>query len=352
MDSREKHIAENIITPQKILANLKHFWWFCVIPLVFCAVIIYRDTMSTYRVNQAAAARDTYIASALVYFPTEDEEIGKGNMVIFKSKNTMEKVNVILTAEGYAPFDEENDTLELGHTMASYGVTLIGEGEDRMLCMGHAFAESMLEVIEEATGMSGYIVDDAIVEPCMVDASGNVRIYSDVSERQVSLSLRDFLTWKKLMILCAGVFLGFALIFVAILFDQKVRSREEMEAFCQLPCMGQIGRKKEKDRKLFVSLANTMCCDRQVAKVMLLSVTKEGMLSGLAGDLEVAADKAYEVMICENGAGTAAAMTQCRSCGAVVLTVRKNVDTVGSVKKALSNLEMIQAQVLGYILTE
>lgn len=345
-------MAENIITPRKILANLRYFWWFCIIPLVLCGFLVYRDTMSTYRANQIAAQKDMYIASALVYYPTEDEEIGKGNMVIFKSKNTLEKVNEIMTSKGYAPFDDGKDKLELGHTMASYGLTLIGEGEERMLCMGQAFAESMLAVIQESTGIAGYIVDHATIAPCMIDASGNTIIYDNVSQKQVSLSLRDFLTWKKMMILCAGVFLGLALIFVAILFDKKIRSREELEAFCQIPCMGIVGRKKEKDKKLFLSLTGAMCKEHEVSKLMLVSVTKEALLSKLADELKVCAGETLQVECCEGMSDSAEAANRCYQSDAVVLTVHKDVDNVDGVKRALSNLAMINAKVLGYIMTE
>lgn len=345
-------MAENIITPRKILANLKYFWWFCIIPLVMCGFLVYKDTMSTYQANQMAAQKDMYIASALVYYPTEDEEIGKGNMVIFKSKNTLEKVNEIMISKGYMPFDEEKDKLELGHTMASYGLTLIGEGEERMLCMGQAFAESMLAVIQESTGISGYIVDHATVAPCMIDASGNTIIYEDVSQKQVSLSIRDFLTWKKMMILCAGVFLGLALIFVAILFDKKIRSREELEAFCQIPCMGVVGRKKEKDKDLFLSLTSAMCNEYKVSKLILVSVTKENLLPVLADEVKGYTGDSLQVEYCEGMSNSAEAANRCHQSDAVVLAIRKDIDNVDGVKRALSNLAMINAKVLGYIMTE
>ncbi len=351
MEGKERKTAENIITPWKILANLKSFWWFCLIPLVLCGILVYRDTMSTYAVNQAAAQKDTYIASALIFYPTEIEADGLGNMVIFKSKNTIEKVNEIMVEKGYEPFDEDYDLLDVGHTMASYGLTLVGEGEERMRVMAQAFAESMLVVIEEATGIPGHIVDAATVAPCMIDATGNIRIYEDVSQRQVSLSIRDFLTWKRLMVLCAGVFFGLALIFVVILFDQKIRCREELEAFCELPCLGVTGGRKQKDKKLIVSLVNAMCEDQQVKKMMLVSVSKEKLLADLAMTF-TEESKAYTVLTCEHAEKEAEAMKQCRQSDAVVLTVRKNVDSVVSVKRALANLEMIQANVLGYIMTE
>ncbi len=351
MEGKERKTAENIITPWKILANLKSFWWFCLIPLVLCGILVYKDTMATYAVNQAAAQKDTYIASALIFYPTEIEADGLGNMVIFKSKNTIEKVNEIMVEKGYVPFDEEYDLLDVGHTMASYGLTLVGEGEERMRVMAQAFAESMLVVIEEATGIPGHIVDDATVAPCMIDASGTIRIYEEVSERQVSLSIRDFLTWKRLMVLCAGVFFGLALIFVVILFDQKIRCREELEAFCELPCLGVTGGRKEKDRNLIVSLVSAMCEDQQVKKMMLVSVSKEKLLTDLAKSFREESE-AYAVLTCEQAEKEAETMNQCRQSDAVVLTVRKNVDSVVSVKRALANLEMIQANVLGYIMTE
>ena len=349
MENKERKTAENIITPWKIIANLKAFWWFCLIPLIVCGVLVYKDTMNTYAQNQAAAQKDTYIASALIFYPTEIEADGLGNMVIFKSKNTINRVNQIMVEQGYEPFDADEDYLDVGHTMASYGLTLVGEGKDRMLCMAQAFAESMSIVIEESTGIPAYIVDDATVAPCMVDASQNIRIYEHESERQVTLSIRDFLTWKKLMVLCAGVFLGLALIFVAILFDQKIRCREELEAFCEIPCLGVIGTKKEKDKKLVLALIHAMCQDVQAGSLMVTAVSKEAMLPVLAKEFEGAS---ASVMTSQYAAKEADAMEQCRTCDAVVLTVRKNVDSVVTVKRALANLEMIQANVLGYIMTE
>ena len=352
MNNSEKQAGENIITPQKIWENLKRFWWFCVIPLLLCVAFVYSDTMDDYRTNQAAAAKDTYMASALVYYPTEDEETGKGNMVIFKSKRTLEKVNEILEANGYAPFDEGQDSMEVGHTMASYGITLIGEGKERMLCMGQAFAESMLEVIKEATGMAGYIVDAATVAPCMTDASGNTIIYRDVSQKQITLSLRSFLTWKKMMILCAGVFLGLALIFVAILFDKKVRSREDLEVFGSLKCMGVLGKKEEEEQRFLILAA--LCSDHPVRELALVSVgswPKKASLSDLPRKLKER-EEIPAVIQGEHAASAADIIEQCRDAGTAILMIQINRDEVTAVQKALANMEMAQVQVPGYILIE
>ncbi len=350
MDNKEQQMMGTLITPAKIWANIKNFWWFCLIPLLLCSVLVYRDTMAMYRINQAAAQKDTYAASALMYYPTADEASGRGSIEILKSGTTVKRVNQILAEQGYELFDSGVDYLDVGHNMASYTMTLVGVGKDRMLCMAEAFTSSMLEVIEEATGVAGCLVGEVSILPCMVDASGAIRVYQDVSERQVSLSLGDFLTWKNLLVLCAGVFLGLALIFAAILFDDKIRSREELESVCQISCLGIVGTKKEKDKKLVVSLIRTMCEKQQVGKLMVTAVSAEPMLGILAE--AVKGQDTRDVITCEQAATSAETIELCRDCDAVVLTVRKNKDKATVVKRAIVNLETIEVPVIGYILTE
>ena len=349
MFNKENHTGENVITVQKIWENMKRFWWFCAIPVILCLIMVYQGTMQTYRTNQAAAAKDTYIASALVYYPTPDEETGKGNMVIFQSSSTMEKVNQILEENNYSPFDENTDSLELGHTMGSYGITLIGEGEERMLCMGQAFAESMLDVMEEATGVRGYIVDSAYVEPCMIDASGNTIIYSDISQKQVTLSLSNFVTWRNMMIICAGIFLGMALIFVAILFDKKIRSREEMEELCSFPCIGAMKKKNGMGKELCISLILAMCDEGKINQLTLVSASTENQLNGLAAQLSAESKGNLRVECGENAVDSVDTLNKCRGSQGVVFTVRKNKDDVNSIRRIQRNMEMLQAQVLGYV---
>ncbi len=349
MDRNENPAQGNVITLRKILENVKRYWWFCLIPILICGIVVYRDTMNTYHYNQTAAQKDQYIASALIYFPTEDEETGKGNMVIFTSSAVIERAGEIMEESGFEPFDEGTDSLEVGHTMGSYGITLIGEGEERMLCMGEAFAVSMLDVLETATGMSGYIVDHSYVRPCMVDASGSTIIYSDVSQKQVSLSLRDFLSWRNLMILCAGIFVGLALIFVAVLFDTRIRSVEEMNEICSLPCMGVISRKKPEEKKLFFTLSDTMCHDRGCAELTLAAVSSGKDIAGLASEMK---ESGYEtsVSVCDQLMTSAESLQKCRDCKAVVVAVCRDHDKVADIRRALSNLQLMQADVLGYIM--
>jgi hypothetical protein len=210
----------------------------------------------------------------------------------------------------------------------------------------------MLEVIWEATGVSGYIIDAATVAPCMIDASNNTIIYSDITQKQVSLSLRDFLTWKKVMILCAGVFLGLALIFVAILFDQKVRSREEIDALGQLPCMGVIRKKREDDKKVVYELAKTVCQSHQISNLLMATVGKNPDIEKLAQDFQTATGTLLQVQAGESVLSSSETIERCKTNDGLILVIRANKDTMVSVRRTIDMLEMMDVKTLGYILIE
>lgn len=42
------------------------------------------------------------------------------------------------------------------------------------------------------------------------------------------------------MVVCAGFFVGAALIFAAVLFDDKIRDEEEVHAVSELPVLGTV----------------------------------------------------------------------------------------------------------------
>ena len=111
-------------------------------------------------------------------------------------------------------------------------------------------------------------------------------------------------------------------------------------------------KKSEKEKKLCVALITAMCHDRQISRLSLVSVSAELQLAAIASSIKEGADEALSVVLGENGAGSPETLEKCRESQGVVFTVRRNKDNVASVRRLQTNLEMIQAQVLGYIFVE
>ncbi len=339
--------GETMISTQKIWQNIRRFWWVFVICLAAYGVITGRDILNTMRADQDALSRDTYQASTLLYFPHRDNEEGLAFVVLCESELVVNDVNERLRANGYASYGA-GDTFAIDWVGNSFGLTLTGEGRERMLCMAQAFGDSILKSALDVMGREGSVLNEASVLPCVVRSNGAVTVYEDASQRNASFSLRDFMTWRRLMVLCAMIFIGVAFIFVAILLDRKVRTREELEAVLHASCIGVIRKKKPESRALALAVLYRLCRREETETVAIVSAGACGELESLAGEV----GKTVKVVTGMNLAGQAAAVTACEEAGSVVLVVCANQDTIDEVCQAVRTLELFGTPFLGYLLIQ
>lgn len=337
--------GETMISTQKIWQNIKRFWWVFVICLAAYGAITGKDIINTMRADQIALSRDTYQASTLLYFPHRDNEEGLAFVVLCESEMVVNAVNERLEANGYAAYGD-GDIFDINWVGNSFGLTLTGEGRERMLCMAQAFGESILKSALDVMEKEGSILNEASVLPCVVRSTGAVTVYEDASQRSVSFSLRDFMTWRRLMVLCAMIFIGVAFVFVAIILDRKVRTREELEAVLTVPCIGVICKKKPESRELTLAVLSRLCRKEETETLAIISAGACGELEDLARE----AGKSVKVVTGQQLAKQAAAVPVCEAADRVVLVVCVNQDTIDEVCQAAKTLELLGTRFLGYLL--
>ena len=167
--------GETMISTQKIWQNIKRFWWVFVICLAAYGAITGKDIINTMRADQIALSRDTYQASTLLYFPHRDNEEGLAFVVLCESEMVVNAVNERLEANGYAAYGD-GDIFDINWVGNSFGLTLTGEGRERMLCMAQAFGESILKSALDVMEKEGSILNEASVLPCVLRSTGAVTV--------------------------------------------------------------------------------------------------------------------------------------------------------------------------------
>ena len=343
-----------VISVKKIWQNIKQFWWVILIFVTLFSMVLVRDMKNTYAADQALAAKDTYQSSVLLYYPHRDSEQGYAFVVLCESEMVIARVNARLEGQGFTEYNP-SDVLNINWIGNSFGITLMGEGEDRMLLMAEAFGEAILSSAYEVTGNEGSILNKAWVAPCLVKSSGAVVLLDDVSQRQASFSLKEFLSWKRLMVMGAAVFMGFAVIFIAIILDKKVRTREEMDATLDIACIGVIKKKKKDSWHLTTELLAQVCEKRQCKNLAFVSIKEcdEGRI--LKQELEKKLQSTgymEDVVIAEGVVMNGSAFSVGKEAEGLVLLVSANRDQLDQVGYAVKSMELLEKKWIGYILFE
>ena len=152
-------------------------------------------------------------------------------MTVLGSQQILDKINQALEAVGQPAFDSGNETLSIDWQGNCFPITVLTEGEERTRLVSETATEELLHWAEEHLGKDGQIVNETSIYTCIELSNGSVVTYPLGTQRSVSLSVSSFLGWKKLMIICAGIFCGVAGIFVLLIFDTKLRTKKEVYQF-------------------------------------------------------------------------------------------------------------------------
>lgn len=340
-----------VISTQKIWQNVKHLWWICLLFFVAYGSLLGMNVWKAYQTDQAAVKLDTYQASIQIYYPHETSEEAEAFIILGESNRVLSALNESLTAEGYQPYGQgAGDKISIQRIGSSFGTTVIAEGEARSRYMAQRFGEIMVESGEEVMGKQGGLMGDAITVPCVLRSNGSTVVFERVEDKHIGFSVMDFVSWKKIMVLGATVLLGVAVIFVVILFDKKVRAREELDTVLDLPCIAELKKKKAESRTLFAAITEALCHNEQVQRLVLVAAEKNGELPALQEALKDVPGVAVEGR--ESVLESAETVRVCAEADGVILVVRMNKDRLDRISQSVTNLELVSAKVLGYILTD
>jgi len=340
-----------VISTQKIWQNVKHLWWICLLFFVAYGSLLGMNVWKAYQADLAAVKLDTYQASIQIYYPHETSEEAEAFIILGESNQVLSALNESLMAAGYQPYGQGvGDKISIQRIGSSFGTTVIAEGEARSQYMAQRFGEIMVESGEEVMGKQGGLMGNAITVPCVLRSNGATVVFDRVEDKHIGFSVMDFVSWKKIMVLGATVLLGAAVIFVVILFDKKVRAREEVDTVLCLPCIAEVKRKKAESGVLFATIAEALCRKEQVQRLVLVSAEKNNELPVLQNILKDLAGVTVKTR--ESVLESADAVRACAEADGVILVIGMNKDRLDRISQSVTNLELVSAKVLGYIISD
>ncbi len=342
---------ETPISAEKIWIHIKKYWWVCVLTAAVAVAAVVLDTWREYRANAAAALRDTYQADSMIYYPIETEPEATTLLTLLDSQQMIGRVNEALAAEGLEEFDGGTDKLSMAWKGSCFPITVISEGEERTRLISTTLTEALLEWAEEHMGSEGQIVNHTQVYPCLVQASGAVTVYPPGASRAVGLTFGSFLGWKKLMVMCAGFLCGAAFLFVLLIFDTKLRTRQEAAQVCEYPCLGEVKRRVKDPGKEWAAINAVIGCHLPSSGgILYVTFSNEKAVNQAAAG--VLPENRERVRACVWSRDRLEVLCKETPAAGAVLLICLNQDRVNQVETLAEDMENRKIPILGYVVTE
>lgn len=341
-NSKDKWSGEMIISPNKIWHNVKRYWWIALITLGPVVAYVLFTGIRNYRYDVASAQLDGYQSISTVYINSKDEDYTDSYKWLLYSDNLRDELDGMLKENGFEEFDKNVDIVvitRMGDSMY-YELMVRSVGQERTEFVATAYTELLLSHAKKVMGLKGQVIDYPSLKTYVKFHDGSYQTFELGKPKTVSLSLRTFITWNKLMLLCAGGFLWIAIIMVFVFMDKVLRTQREVDIATGMDCISIIDKRAEHAVDLLAVLLSGR------THVVLASAASNEKLDALAAELSGKAPVAAAQGITQN----ADALEACRQAEHVILTVTLNRDRVPEVEQAVRNLKTAGANVLGYVL--
>ncbi len=341
---------ETPISVRKIWVNVKSFWWICALTMLAAIGLVGLSTWREYQADKLAAQRDTYQADSMIYFPIETEPEATTLMTLLDSQQIVALIDEQLAAQGMEAYSSDQDKLSIEWKGSCFPITVISEGEERTRLISETATECLLAWAEEYLNGTGQIVNRTQVYTCIERSSNMVDVYPLGTPRSVKLSLKSFLGWKKLMIICAGALCGAAVVFVLMIFDTKLRTKKEIASICSYPFLGTLGKKAEEEMKAVYVMA---CRNVSPGKgTVLYAGYSESDGLHRAAEQAKGMDGGCAVRSAIWGKERLELLKDRTEYGGAVLFVHLNQDTVDQVEMMMEDMKNLQIPVIGYVVAE
>ncbi len=349
--------GEMLVSTRKIWCNIKKYWILGAAVLVICAVLVGLLTFREYRADLASAAMDTYQGQALVYIDSGDEDYSDAYSALLYSERIREQVNEALLANGFEEFDKNLDTanVDMSGTSMCYRVIVRSIGLERTQFLAQEYTRLLLEEAREIMGLRGELIDEPVMTTYMTRANGSVEIFELDEPRTVTLSLSSFLSWNKIMIIGAGVFLWCAFVAVKVFYDCTLRSREEMDQISPVPCFCEIQKGDRESARLLAALLDAVGEQTQKRQILLIA---PGAGKGLTAAFDAIQEALKErksgvgLEMAAQAAVSADSLDQARDAQLVYLFASVDEDDANETDRAFANLSTVGAELEGYIISK
>jgi capsular polysaccharide biosynthesis protein len=356
-----KDSGEMLLSVRKIRYNLLKYWWICILVMGLAAGYVVLTTWREYKIDLFNASLDTYQTLATVYIDSADEDYTDAYKWLLYSDLVRDQVDEELKSNGFEPFDKDQDIIYVatkGDSMY-YELTVRSIGLDRTMLIATKFEELLVSEAKNVMGLKGRIIDYPVASSYMKTHDGNVLTFELGEPKTVSLSLRSFLSWSKLMVLLAGMFVWLGSVLLLVLADKTFRTKEEVEAVIKVPCICEVNRKSQDACKLLAVMIQNISIKDRNGDFMLASSMKNDGLSEIAVNIKNCLKERYReagetvaIHAAENMAVSAETLESGKTAGHVLLAITIDRDKIQDVERAVRNLEIVDANLIGYVLVK
>ncbi len=346
--------GEMLISTRKIWCNVKKYWLLGAVVIAACAALVVFMTVREYRADLVSASLETYQGEALVYIDSADEDYSDAYTALLYSERIRNQVNDALLANGFEEFNKKLDTanVDMKGTSMCYRVIVRSIGLERTRFLAKTYTELLIKEAKDIMGLKGRVIDEPVMTTYLTRASGSVEIFELDEPRKVSISLRSFLSWKKIMIMGAGFFLWCAFVMVKVFYDTTLRSREEIDQVSVVPFFCEVKNGKQDSYELLAALLDGVKERTGDGRILLAAPKSSKALTAVFEGTEKAlADRHsdVELSMAEGLVVSAEALDQAKAAGAVFLFVTVDQDSAEDTHQAFANLSVVGAGMYGYI---
>ena len=424
---------EIIISFQKLWDNFKQYWWICAITVAVAVLGVVGLTVKEYRAvshlseDEMVDGENTlYQATTMVYMQPQlehmDERIrevsddiqnaeksyaasvneyvksyieqwnwSRNNqlmydcMALLSSDKVQSQLNEVLKSEGMNAYDKvlDNITMEILSGSRYYRLIVRGEDEKRVELIANTATDILLKEAKSVMDINnGTLIDKAVVDLCKKQEDGSYKVITEQSELQdkqedgtTTLSIRSFISKKKILLVFVGGFFGLGIIFIFVLMDKKLRNKNEVNMYLHIPYLGEVSKKSGEAQYAVLTTTLMKKCEQEGIKKVLFTTPKEcevqeklanslGVECGNTNIVKVdmttsqvedkiimsSTGKELTVVSAPQLLESSDGIKAVSSVDGVVLFITANGDTIPELEEAISHIKTVGGKVLGYVL--
>lgn len=366
------HENEVIISHNKIIKNIKKFWWVSLVSVLLAVVVSITASVRSKKQTDSMNENQYYQAFAVVNVNWKDfsEEVDVSNLSEYEKSmvetnydkkhtdilnelkssmswdETIQEINRQLIDHGYESLTT-TDTFGMGVvSKKNFSITVSGlKDENRINCLANTVMNLMMQRLQNEYGSDICIIQQ---EPVVYKATKNgstiVRYYEQSEETQST----GFIN-KSIVIGIAFAFIVYIIaIFILSMLDKKVDSPKEIEHFMRVPYFGEL--KKRNEDILFATIM-AKCMVAEYHNILIVTpMMVSDQISDKVNELVSYLSKqnihsGFSTAVCSN-IGT---IEELNKVDGVLIVVQKNNDTVENVKQTMNLLDTVESNVIGYI---
>lgn len=324
------------------------------------------------------------------WFWNKNNQLMYDSMALLKSSRVIEQINNELEKNKMEQYDIVLDKIEMKILDGSrcFTITVRGEDEKRTELIANTATSILIKEAKNILGIvNSKIIDNAVIN--LYRETENLdQPYEVITEESLlkknekedkGLSIGSFVSMKKLLLIFVGGFLGLGVIFVFVLMDKKIRTREEMGMYFNIPFLGEI-KKKDSDGKYdVIATAIVGKCKTDATKAIMVASPKENdkvqlltkaiekaaihegqkveVLDAKAGNDSIEEklnvlpkDNTFTIVTANNLDYDVNAIRVASKLEKTIVLVKENADEIGEIEQAVNNVNTTGGKVLGYVL--